>query len=703
MKTSPGIKKIIDGYFPPRWDQRTQRLTLAAAIFIVFYLVLVFACMPARIYLELGRPSPKTIYAPREAIDEYTTEQLRRAAAEEIPEVFDYNSAVEEEALAAVEEFFGRVGAIIDDEDSSADEKAAAFEALLDEELPVSTVKALLTDKTIIMDLENRLIAALTEIFRQGVKVNGVETARRQINREVALFPFNAELKQVAETLAGPLVKPNMIANPEATARNREAARKAVDPVILQRNTLIISEGELVTEKQMAQLESLGLLRGKQVDYPGMIGLFLLLSIVFILVSIYLYKYVNNVYTNPKMLLLLGLVAIITLLVIVLAAYFSGYWIPVAMGVILITVLFGYRLAVLMTLVFALLAGFVTGGELSYVLVSLTGGLAAVYAVSRVSQRGDLAKAGLYVAGTNVATIMAQFLFLGNLTLESGILKEFGYALAAGAGSGLLSSIIAIGLLPYLESAFGVTTSITLLELSNPNHPLLRRLQTTAPGTYYHSMMVCNLAEAAAEAVNADPLLTRIGAYYHDIGKLKRPYFFTENQLSGQNPHDKISPNLSAMIIRLHVKDGLELARKHRLPAVIEDIIRQHHGTGLIFYFYQQALENCGDQEQVSSEKFSYEGPLPQTKEAAIIMLADSIEAGVRSLSNPVGNRVEGMIRRIIKEKLNSGQMDESDLTLKELDQIGDTFVKIMAGIYHARVEYPEKDLKAEIERSVLR
>ncbi len=703
MKTSPKIKEIIGGYYPLKWDQRTQRLTLVVSVFAVIYLIMVFVCMPARINLELGRPSPKTVYAPREAIDEYATEQLRRAAAEAVPEAFDYNPAVEEEALAAIKDFFSRVGAIRDDRDSSLDEKIAAFQALFDEELPASTVKALLTEKTILADLEKRLLSVLTEVFDQGIKVNGVEAARRQINREVALFPFNAELKQVAETLAGPLLEPNMIANPEATAQNREAARKAVDPVILQRNTLIIIEGELVTEKQMAQLESLGLLQGKQADYTGMIGLFLLLSIVFVLVSIYLYKFVNNVYTNPKMLLLLGLVVIITLLVTVLAAYFSGYWIPVAMGVILITVIFGYRLAVLMTLVFALLAGFVTGGELSYVLVSLTGGLAAVYAVSRVSQRGDLAKAGLYVAGTNAATIMAQFLFLGNLSLESGIIKELGYALAAGTGSGLLSSIIAIGLLPYLESAFGVTTSITLLELSNPNHPLLRRLQTTAPGTYYHSMMVCNLAEAAAEAVNADPLLTRIGAYYHDIGKLKRPYFFTENQLSGQNPHDKISPNLSAMIIRLHVKDGLELARKHRLPAVIEDIIRQHHGTGLIFYFYQQALESCGDQEQVSAEKFRYEGPLPQTKEAAIIMLADSIEAGVRSLSKPVGNRVEGLIRRIIKEKLNNGQMDESDLTLKELDQIGDAFVKIMAGIYHARVEYPEKDLRAEIERSVLR
>ncbi|MGB4213769.1 MAG: HDIG domain-containing metalloprotein [Dethiobacteria bacterium] len=703
MKTLPGVREIIESYFPPRWDQHTQRLTLAVVIFIIFYLVLVFTCMPARIYVELGRPSPKTIYAPREAIDEYTTEQLRQAAAEAVPEVFDYNSEIEAEAVTAIKDFFARVGEIRDDENSSSDEKAAAIQALLDEELPLSTVKALLIEKTIIGDLESRLVASLAEIFRQGIKVNGVETAQRQVNREIALFPFNAELKQVAEILAGPLLKPNMIANPAATERNREAARKEVEPVILQRNALIISEGELVTEKHMAQLETLGLLRGKQADYPGMFGLFILLTIMFVLVSIYLYKYVNNIYTNPKMLLLLGLVAILTLLATVLAAYFSGYLIPVAMGVILITVIFGYHLAVLMALVFALLVGFLTGGELSYVPVALTGSLAAIYAVSRVSQRGDLAKAGLYVAGANVATIMAQFLFWGNFSLESRIIKELGYALVAGSGSGLLSSIIAIGLLPYLESAFGVTTSITLLELSNPHHPLLRQLQTKAPGTYYHSMMVCNLAEAAAEAVNADPLLTRIGAYYHDIGKLKRPYFFTENQLSGQNPHDKLSPNLSAMIIRLHVKDGVELARKHRLPAAIEDIIRQHHGTGLILYFYQKALENCGEEDQVSAEKFSYEGPLPQTKEAAIIMLADSIEAGVRSLSNPAGNRVEALIRRIIKEKLNSGQMDECDLTLKELDRIGDAFVKIMAGIYHARVEYPEKDLKAELERNVSR
>ncbi|HPZ65304.1 MAG TPA: HDIG domain-containing protein, partial [Bacillota bacterium] len=320
--------------------------------------------------------------------------------------------------------------------------------------------------------------------------------------------------------------------------------------------------------------------------------------------------------------------------------------------------------------------------------------------VSRVSQRGDLAKAGLYVAGANTATIIAVLLIFGNLSVDHGSLAQMGYGLLAGIGNGIFSSVVAIGLLPYLESGFGITTAITLLELSDPNRPLLRQLLTKAPGTYYHSIMVGNLAEAAAEAVGADPLLTRVAAYYHDIGKMKRPYFFIENQLSGENPHDKITPNLSALIISAHVKDGVELGRKYRLPPVILDIISQHHGTSLISFFYQQALENNQKRDTVSMDQFRYEGPLPQTKEAAIIMLADAVEAGVRSMTKPTSNRIEGLIRKVIKEKLADGQMDECNLTLKDLDQIGDAFVYIMSGIYHSRIEYPEKDLRAEVERS---
>lgn len=696
MRTIDTIKKLI-----PRWDKRLKKLILAAVIFALIYLLLVLVSMPARVNVELGKPSPKTIYAPRDATDDYTTELLRQAAADEVKEVFDYNEDVLAEALEMIAAFFNAVDEISkDDTLFPREEKVSLIQQLLDGEIPVPTAEALLTDTATLKDLKERLSAVVTEVFEQGIKAGGLETATRHINQEIAVFPFNAELRRAAEKLVQPLVQPNMITNPEATERNREAARQAVEPVLLLRNTLIITEGEPVTEKHLAQLENLGLIRGKHADYPAFIGIFLLLLILFAMTGIYLSIFVKNVYENNLLLALVGLVTIITLSFAIVASYFSGYWIPVAMGVILITVIFGYRLAILMNLVLALMVGLITGGDFNYILVALSGGLVAIYAVSKVSQRSDLAKSGLYVAATNTAVIIAAFLIMGNISLEYGFLRELGYALVAGIGNGLLSSIIAIGLLPYLESGFGVTTSITLLELSNTNHPLLRQLLGKAPGTYHHSMMVCNLADTAAEAVGADTLLTRVGAYYHDIGKLKRPYFFTENQLSGRNPHERLSPNLSALVIGSHARDGLELGRKYRLPTVILDIIQQHHGTSLISFFYQQALKN-GNGDNVSAEKFRYEGPLPQTKEAAIIMLADSVEAGVRAMAKPVSSRVESLIRRVIKEKLADGQMDECDLTLKELDQIGDAFVNIMSGIYHSRIEYPEKELKEEFERSI--
>jgi cyclic-di-AMP phosphodiesterase PgpH len=265
----------------------------------------------------------------------------------------------------------------------------------------------------------------------------------------------------------------------------------------------------------------------------------------------------------------MGLVFFITLLFSVAATYFSGYLIPVAIGVILITVIFGYKLALIVNFTLALMVGLITGGDYSYILVALLGGLVSIYAVTRLSQRSDLARAGFYVAATNAAVIISTHLFFGDVSFEYDSLAGFSYSLIAGVGNGIFSSVVAIGLLPFLESIFGVTTAITLLELSNPNHPLLKELLMKAPGTYYHSMMVSNLAESAAESVKADALLTRVGAYYHDIGKLKRPFFFSENQLSGENPHAKLSPNLSALIIGSHPKDGVELGRKHRLPDAI--------------------------------------------------------------------------------------------------------------------------------------
>jgi putative nucleotidyltransferase with HDIG domain len=225
------------------------------------------------------------------------------------------------------------------------------------------------------------------------------------------------------------------------------------------------------------------------------------------------------------------------------------------------------------------------------------------------------------------------------------------------------------------------------LELSNPNRPLLKRLLMEAPGTYHHSILVGNLAEAAAEAVHADATLVRVGSMYHDIGKLKRPYFFIENQFTQDNPHDKIAPTLSSLIITSHVKDGLELAKENKLPQQIQDIIAQHHGDGLVSFFYHKALE---ERDDVPEEAFHYEGPKPQTKEAALVALADNVEAAVRSMKQPTPGRVEGLVRKIIKDKLNDGQLNQCDLTFQDLDRIAMAFVRVLSGIFHSRVEYPD-------------
>ena len=250
--------------------------------------------------------------------------------------------------------------------------------------------------------------------------------------------------------------------------------------------------------------------------------------------------------------------------------------------------------------------------------------------------------------------------------------------------------------MPYLEHAFSITTPIKLLELGQSNQPLMQRLLLEAPGTYHHSVLIGNLAEAAADKIGADPVVVRVGAYYHDIGKIKRPYFFVENQFGVDNPHSKLSPTLSTLIITSHVKDGLDLCHEYKLPKVISDIVAQHHGTLLASFFYKKASETEHG-ECVLEKDFRYEGPKPQTKEAALIMIADACEAAVRSIGKPNVSRVEAMVRKVIRERLNDGQFDECDLTLKNLTIIGDVYIRILSGMFHSRIEYP--DSVKEIER----
>jgi putative nucleotidyltransferase with HDIG domain len=701
QKIGTTLKDILNKSLFLSSSPRTQRLFLSIFLFIVIYSILAVAVMPTRFTLQVGQVSPEAIYAPRDFLDEYTTENMREEAAAAVPDIYDYDPSVLERARDSLGEFFDmlhRTRAQKNQVDSNVQEGAPNTGQGEDDSL-ASFPPLLELDRRELIELEKRVEQLLASKLESGVKVNELLSARQQLSQELELIPYSLEVIDAVKDVALPLVRANMFFNPIATAEEKEKARESVEPLWIPKNTRIIDKGERVTEKHLKQLETLGLLQGSGAHYMGYLGLLILLLIIFIVVGIYLAIFAKTFYQNPSLLFLIGLITIITLAFAIAANFFSAYLIPVAMGVILIAVLLDTNLAILFNIVFALLVGLITGTNFNYMFVAFVGGMAAVYGVARLYRRNDLARAGIYVAVVNVVTIFALFVLTVDFRLEYLFLRDLSIALFSGVGSGLFSAVMAIGLLPYLESAFNLTTAVTLLELSNPNQPLLKKMLIEAPGSYHHSIVVGNLAEAAAEELKADPLLARVGAYYHDLGKIKRPYFFTENQFSGENPHKNLSPNLSALIIRSHVKDGYEMAKNAKMPKVITDIIRQHHGTGLVSFFYQKALES-GRYEKVNEEDFRYEGPLPQTKEAAIIMLADSVEAAVRSLSKPTVGRVEGTVRKIIKEKLNDGQLDECPLTLQELDKIGDIFTHILSGIFHTRIEYPEKELKAEIEGS---
>jgi putative nucleotidyltransferase with HDIG domain len=361
----------------------------------------------------------------------------------------------------------------------------------------------------------------------------------------------------------------------------------------------------------------------------------------------------------------------------------SGYLIVLPAGTMLVSILISPRIAIMVNIMMSILAGFLGGFDMQIVAIMLLTGILASGMVARTHHRSTIILAGTAVSLVNILIIFS----VGILNREdiSGLLYNGMY----GAIGGVLSAVFTIGTLPFFESAFDIITPVKLLELSNPNQPILRRLLIEAPGTYYHSILVGNLAEAAAEDIGANPLLCRVGAYYHDIGKLKRPYFFKENQITKDNPHDKITPNLSALVITSHVKDGIEIAEKNKLPSAVVRIIEEHHGNTLVAYFYYKALKAEGA-EGVDEVKFRYPFRKPQTKEAAIVMAADSVEAYIRSLTEPTKDQVEQGVRKIIKDKLNDAQLDECDLTLKDLEMIGRAFVKVLAGIFHDRIEYPE-------------
>jgi len=362
---------------------------------------------------------------------------------------------------------------------------------------------------------------------------------------------------------------------------------------------------------------------------------------------------------------------------------------PLPCAAMLVCIFQGTQIAAAFSLVMSVLAALTAGGNVELFVFFFTGSLLAAYGVRHCTERGILIKSGAILALFNVPLCLSLVMIFGSLYSWESIVSS-----VSGLTGGILAGVIATGIIPLIEMSFGFSTDIKLLELSSLDQPLLRQLMVQAPGTYHHSVITSNMVEATANAIQANPLLCKVSAYYHDIGKMKKPLYFIENQIGIENRHEKLAPSMSSLILISHVKDGVELAREYKLGKEIIDIIQQHHGRSLISYFYQKAKDRTvlkgGKSSDIKEEDFRYPGPKPQTKEAGLVMLADMVEAASRSLVDPTPSRIQGMVQKVINNVFSDGQLDECELTLKDLHEIAKSFNKTLSGIFHQRIEYPE-------------
>lgn len=682
------------------------RVIVGVVYFLLFTILLSSSLFVSKLHIEIGEPSPQLITAPwnKDIDDPEKYVQDQDAAAKAVQPVYksddDYLSVLSNSLANSFNILRETAATTGDDSARVAKLKQAQPYTVLSQGVLTSLLKNSPDALNAAQKIGGDIILARARNLASGARADAdIEGLRENMKADINESVLHDDVKAFYAAFIDQEVKhPTLIIDQDTTGKLRTAARALVKRDILQykANQKIVGAGEIVDEKVYRVLVAYGLINSRN-TWKALFGIALIVIIGLGTILEYLYHYKRDILRITNRLVLLGLTMILALAIgrglisLNLGGMefnsLAGILIPVSWATMTVAILVNVDVALLISMILAVFVSVMVEPTLSTAfglqtgLVAFFGGLIGVYSVSHLSQRSDLARAGLFVSGINVLMISA-------IALSTGMrLMVWLAGLLLGIVNGVVSSFLTVGALHWFEAGFGITSSVRLLELSNPNRPLLKRLLMEAPGTYHHSILVGNLAEAAAEAVQADATLVRVAAMYHDIGKLKRPYFFIENQFTQENPHDKLAPTLSSLIITSHVKDGLELAKENKLPQPIQDIIFQHHGDGIVSFFYHKALE---EKDQVPEEAFRYEGPRPQTKEAALVTLADSVEAAVRSMKQPTPGRVEGLVRKIIKDKLNDGQLDQCDLTFQDLDRIAMAFVRVLSGIFHSRVEYPE-------------
>lgn len=556
-------------------------------------------------------------------------------------------------------------------------------------------------DENSLHEVFDKANLTLTNILRVGITERDYE--KDNIDKIILNnLVSNVSKRQVSviKAVLEQVIVPNLVVDEFATEIARKNAQNSVKPyeVVFQKGDKILFEGEPVTRLKRDALRQAGY-NVYELNWSGLAAIYIIVFIGTFLFLCYM-KFFEKEFLEPKYLAVSAFLTLFLAFIgVILPTGFSPYVIPIPAFLILMSIFTKPRIAFVATVILLSIMSIGYQYNIQYLVAFLVLSLFSVIAISQIryAERVDVIKTGFNIGLAGLLIVFSIYILEKCLIEVDNVLliKNCSFILL----NGIFSAIIASGLMPLLESMFKIITPYGLAELGDHNQKLLKRLQMDAPGTYHHSLMVSNLCEAAAEAIGADPILARVGALYHDIGKLKRPLFFVENQsyFLIENPHNKFTPRISKMIITAHPKDGIEIAKEYRLPQVVQNFIIQHHGEGLASYFYNQAVQEEGV-ENVKEEQFRYPGPKPNTKETAILMIADAVESAVRSLKNPTPEEIETMINKIIVERLNDGQLSDSPLTLKDIKTIAATFSRILRGMQHNRIKYQE-NVAAEFQK----
>ena len=706
---------------------------------------------------KIGDIAEADIKAPEDLLvrNDETTEKERDKAGQSVPNVYDFDPSASNltmrlrEAMAATRKLV-----IVQTVDPLAPEPTEEIQADTTEvqkttaedffrilDLPFNNE---LFDKIVSCgcpgNLESSVINLVTDVFKRGV-VGNLSVLMSQAQKGIVLqsisnqeetpvndlsrfYDIKGAVKRIKDSkdelikegvpketadlaieLSTSLIKPNVTFNKRETEERRDLARQAVKDFYYQikRGEMIIREGERVESDDLLKLTAVNKAFEDRNILGRIPGMTILMGTLFSIIYITGFMKFKPLGRDKKHLIftsatLLGVFIFTWVFNFLSEEVARGFYyfttrallfaLPITFGAILVTIFQGMNMAVIFSFLISILASLVMDGNVEFLIYFFTGSIFASYLVREYRERGILIKIGLKIGLLNILICLAIESMYGALfTFEALI------SVISGFLGGILAGVISTGIIPLVEMAFGFTTDIKLLELANLDQPLLRNLMVQAPGTYHHSVIVSNMVEATAKAINANPLLAKVAAYYHDIGKMKKPLYFIENQMGGENRHEKLAPSMSSLVLISHVKDGVELAKQHKLGQEIIDIIQQHQGKGLITYFYQKAKDQamCSSKGiDIKEDDFRYPGPKPQTKEAGLVMLADMIEAASRALPDPTPARVNGIVQKIINKVFSDGQLDDCELTLKDLHEIAKSFNKTLGGIYHQRVEYPE-------------